>query len=77
MNSNTRAPATYITQALTALLVSVSPDLESMAMTPTFYTDLTGEDDSFVPSECALDLLLRETNESPLGKPYLQNLRKV
>jgi hypothetical protein len=48
-----------------------------MAMTPTFYTDLTGEDDSFVPSECALDLLLRETNESPLGKQYLQNLRKV
>jgi hypothetical protein len=77
MNSNTRAPATYITQALTALLVSVSPDLETMAMTPTFYTDLTGEDDSFVSSECALDLLLRETNENPLGKPYLQNLRKV
>ncbi|KAF4209151.1 hypothetical protein CNMCM8927_007518 [Aspergillus lentulus] len=77
-NGNTRALATYVTQALTALLVSVSPNLESIAMMPTFYADLYEEgDDSFAPSECALDLLLRETNKNPLGKPYLQNLRKV
>ncbi|KAF7137024.1 hypothetical protein CNMCM5793_006828 [Aspergillus hiratsukae] len=76
--SNTRAPATYVTQALTALLVSVSPNLESMAMMPTFYTDLEREEDgSFLPSECALDLLIRDTNENPVGKPYLQNLRRV
>ncbi|EAW19873.1 uncharacterized protein NFIA_094930 [Aspergillus fischeri NRRL 181] len=76
--SNTRAPATYVTQALTALLVSVSPKLESMAMMPTFYIDINEEeDDSFVPSECDLDLLLRETNKDSLGKPYLENLRRV
>jgi hypothetical protein len=79
MDSDTRAPATYVTQALTALLVSVSPDLVSMAMMPTFYTDLDREEDdfSFVPSECALDLLIRDANENPAGKPYLQNLRRV
>ncbi|KAF7116125.1 hypothetical protein CNMCM5793_004145 [Aspergillus hiratsukae] len=77
--SDTRAPATYVAQALTALLVSVSPNLESMAMMPTFYTDLDWEEDdsSFLPSECALDLLIRDTNENPAGKPYLQNLRRV
>ncbi|KAF7175075.1 hypothetical protein CNMCM7691_006479 [Aspergillus felis] len=76
--SDTRAPATYVTQALTALLVSVSPFLESMAMMPTFYTDFDEEtEDSFMHSECALDLLLRETNENPVGKLYLQNLRRV
>ncbi|GIK06643.1 hypothetical protein Aspvir_002293 [Aspergillus viridinutans] len=76
--SDTRAPATYVTQALTALLVSVSPNLQSMAMMPTFYTDFDEErEDSFMHSECALDLLLRETNENPVDKPYLQNLRRV
>ncbi|KAG2009390.1 hypothetical protein GB937_007793 [Aspergillus fischeri] len=34
-------------------------------------------DDSFVPCECVLGQLLRETNKNPLGKPYLQNLRRV
>ncbi|RHZ67171.1 uncharacterized protein CDV56_109379 [Aspergillus thermomutatus] len=76
--SETRAPATYVTQALTALLISVSPNLESMAMMPTFYIDLQEPtDESFLRSECPLDLLLRETNDNLVDKPYLQNLRRV
>ncbi|GFF46853.1 hypothetical protein IFM46972_08151 [Aspergillus udagawae] len=76
--SDNRAPATYVTQALTALLVSVSPNVESMAMMPTFYTDFDEDtEDSFMHSECALDLLLREINENAVDKPYLQNLRRV
>lgn len=63
-NSNPRAPATHVTKSLTALLVSVSPKLWSMNMMPAFHIDVNeAEGKSF---ECALDALLRTTNESPV-----------
>ncbi|OQE34808.1 hypothetical protein PENCOP_c015G01691 [Penicillium coprophilum] len=62
---------TFITQALTAILIVVSPNIVSMAMTHP----------SGVISNHKFDFplaeLLRQANASPDDKPYLRNLRDV
>ncbi|KAL3472053.1 hypothetical protein BJX99DRAFT_12492 [Aspergillus californicus] len=60
---------TYLAQALAALLISVSPNLCSMAMAPTSFRDAN--------CEFPLDWLLRQVNEQLHDKLYLQNLRTV
>ncbi|XHF98445.1 hypothetical protein AWENTII_001995 [Aspergillus wentii] len=74
--------STFITQALTALLITVSPNLISMAMTQPFfnytgYYMTGGRWDRVKRVDFPLDQLLRQANANPDGKPYLQNLRKV
>jgi hypothetical protein len=74
---------TFIAQALAALLISVSPDLESMALTPPFYNYTgfywtgTGRRGNIDSVDFPLDRLLRQTNASPEDKPFLQNLRNI
>ncbi|CAI7601843.1 unnamed protein product [Penicillium glandicola] len=62
---------TFITQALTAILIVVSPNVVSMATTHP----------SGLSSNYAIDFplaeLLRQANASPENKPYLRNLRSV
>ncbi|KAE8142888.1 hypothetical protein BDV38DRAFT_277702 [Aspergillus pseudotamarii] len=59
-------------QALTALILSVAPNLESLA-----FPDISAEFES--PSECSLMLqaFLERANATPTEIPYLQNLRDV
>ncbi|CAG8247981.1 hypothetical protein PENNAL_c0009G05047 [Penicillium nalgiovense] len=72
---------TFIAQALAAILISVSPNLESLVMTqpfslfPGFYRggERPQDDDVHFP----LNRLLRRANASPASTAYLQNLRKV
>ncbi|KGO48344.1 hypothetical protein PEX1_021370 [Penicillium expansum] len=62
---------TFITQALTAILIVVSPNVVSMALT----------DPSGMSCNHAIDFplaqLLRQANASPENKSYLRNLRDV
>ncbi|KAJ6150405.1 hypothetical protein N7471_001604 [Penicillium samsonianum] len=62
---------TFITQALTSILIVVSPNVVSMAMTHP----------SGLSSNHLIDFplaeLLRQANASPENKPYLRNLRSV
>ncbi|KAJ6127628.1 hypothetical protein N7523_003240 [Penicillium sp. IBT 18751x] len=72
---------TFIAQALAAILISVSPNLESLVMTQPFSSfsgssrggERLQDDGVFFP----LDRLLRRANENPVSTAYLQNLRKV
>ncbi|KAL2811886.1 hypothetical protein BJX63DRAFT_398001 [Aspergillus granulosus] len=69
----------FIPQALSALIVSVSPFLESMSMTPMGqYYDASPGIAPWPKGHYPLDELLRSVNSNP-GKhfPYLQNLRDV
>ncbi|KAJ5701387.1 hypothetical protein N7488_008935 [Penicillium malachiteum] len=73
---------TFIAQALAAILISVSPSLEALAITQPFesyyrfYLDSEKwPRDSHV--DYPLDRLLRRANADPANTPYLQNLRKV
>ncbi|KAJ5100547.1 hypothetical protein N7456_006599 [Penicillium angulare] len=73
---------TYITQALTAMLISVSPNLEALTMTQPFETyESYNYDPEENPRESLtdfpIDRLLRRANTDPASVPYLQNLRKV
>ncbi|KAJ5375685.1 hypothetical protein N7517_007691 [Penicillium concentricum] len=62
---------TFISQALTAILIVVSPNVVSMAMTHP----------SGMSSNRVIDFplaeILRQANASPENKPYLRNLRSV
>ncbi|KAJ5780220.1 hypothetical protein N7457_005380 [Penicillium paradoxum] len=60
---------TFISQALTAILAVVSPNLVSMTMTTAFI----GHSDIEFP----LFKLLEQANASPEEKPYLRNLRSI
>lgn len=80
--SNDDIRGTFMAQALAAILISVSPNLVSLAMTRPFddYSGLwwfpeqwSEDDDVHFP----LDKLLRRANADPESKPYLQNLRDV
>ncbi|KAJ5533570.1 hypothetical protein N7494_010122 [Penicillium frequentans] len=72
---------TFIVQALAAILISVSPNLESLVMTQPFSVfpglyrgrERPQEDDVQFP----LHRLLRRANAKPASTPYLHNLRKV
>ncbi|CAG8939267.1 unnamed protein product [Penicillium salamii] len=72
---------TFIAQALAAILISVSPNLESLVMTQPFDTfsgfykegERAQEDVVHFP----LDQLLRRANANPENTAYLQNLRNV
>ncbi|KXG49494.1 uncharacterized protein PGRI_070750 [Penicillium griseofulvum] len=61
----------FVSQALTAILITVAPHLESMAVTvPT--------EGQYSPvSEWPLLQLLRQTNADPESKPFLRNLHTV
>ncbi|KAJ6030717.1 uncharacterized protein N7446_000219 [Penicillium canescens] len=61
---------TFIAQALTAILIVLSPNLTSMATTQPFHNYQEKRPYPLVE-------FLRQTNTSPESKPYLQNLRKV
>ncbi|KAJ5364792.1 uncharacterized protein N7496_010505 [Penicillium cataractarum] len=81
-SSPRRVLGTFISQALAAILISVSPGLEALAMTQPFqsyyrfYLDAEKwPRDSHV--DYPLDRLLRRANADPANTPYLQNLRKV
>ncbi|KGO73222.1 hypothetical protein PITC_003100 [Penicillium italicum] len=62
---------TFITQALTAILIVVSPNVVSMALTHPSGSSCNRTIDF------PLARLLRQANASPENKPYLRNLRKV
>lgn len=72
---------TFIAQALAAILISVSPNLESLVMTQPFslfsgfYRGRERPQDQIV--HFPLDQFLRQANANPASIPYLQNLRKV
>ncbi|KAL2823567.1 hypothetical protein BDW59DRAFT_180599 [Aspergillus cavernicola] len=68
---------TFVPQALAALLVSVSPNLQSMAMMPTglYYDYHHRRDDK--PPQFPLDQLLRRANEKSHTTPYLRSLREI
>ncbi|KNG85335.1 hypothetical protein ANOM_006285 [Aspergillus nomiae NRRL 13137] len=75
----TKSRMAYISQALTALLISVSPDLESLATPPPFF-NYTGfywpeESHDFKTVKFPLERLLRQVNSAPNDMPFLQNLR--
>jgi hypothetical protein len=80
-NSDGQIHGTFIAQALAAILISVSPNLESLAMTQPFSLfsgfyrgrERPQDDEVHFP----LDRLLRRANAKPASTPYLQNLRKV
>ncbi|KAE8136338.1 hypothetical protein BDV38DRAFT_272161 [Aspergillus pseudotamarii] len=77
----TKSRGVYIAQALTALLISVSPDLESLAMPPPFY-NYTGfywpeQSHDYESVKFPLERLLRQVNSNPNNMPFLQNLRNV
>ncbi|CAP97626.1 Pc22g03380 [Penicillium rubens Wisconsin 54-1255] len=80
-NSHGEIHGTFIAQALAAILISVSPNLESLEMTQPFSVfsgfyrggERPQEDDVHFP----LDRLLRRANANPASIAYLQNLRKV
>ncbi|EEA22681.1 hypothetical protein TMatcc_001524 [Talaromyces marneffei ATCC 18224] len=69
----------WVAQALTALLVSVSPYLETMTASqimPNFTVyNYGGTTEDII--RFPLEKVLIETNAHPEGKPYLQNLRSV
>ncbi|KAL3453537.1 hypothetical protein BJX65DRAFT_264230 [Aspergillus insuetus] len=73
------ADKVFAPQALGALLVSVSPFLETMAMTPMATHDYTFSGSAPAPKVTyPLDYLLRSVNSDPTKQfPYLQNLRDV
>ncbi|KAJ5645452.1 hypothetical protein N7507_011463 [Penicillium longicatenatum] len=72
---------TFIAQALAAILISVSPNLESLVMTQPFslfsgfYRGRERPQDDIV--HFPLNQLLRRANANPTSTAYLQNLRKV
>ncbi|KAJ5809206.1 uncharacterized protein N7503_001424 [Penicillium pulvis] len=71
----------FIAQALAAILISVSPNLESLVMTQPFsvfsgfYRGRERPQEDVV--QFPLDRLLRRANAKPASTPYLHNLRKV
>ncbi|KAF9887234.1 hypothetical protein FE257_010362 [Aspergillus nanangensis] len=66
----------FITQALAAMLMSVSPELESLAMTQPFaWHSRYANDPSHV--NYPLVRLLRLANADPANVPFLRNLRNV
>ena len=72
-----------IVQALAALLISVSPDLESMKMAPTF-ANYTGfywpegrKKGKVQPVLFPLYEMFRRTNADPSDKPYLRNISRI
>ncbi|KAJ5563940.1 hypothetical protein N7513_000182 [Penicillium frequentans] len=79
--SDSQIHGIFIAQALAAILISVSPNLESLVMTQPFGVfpglyrgrERPKEDDVHFP----LDRLLRRANAKPASTPYLHNLRKV
>ncbi|CAI7622332.1 unnamed protein product [Penicillium manginii] len=83
-NRPTRLRSTYIAQALATMIISVSPNLEFLAISQPFSTCLglgttrgrqqpQNIPDAYFP----LDRLLRRLSVDPTTTPYLQNLRKV
>ncbi|KAE8387836.1 hypothetical protein BDV23DRAFT_185973 [Aspergillus alliaceus] len=71
----------YISQALTALLISVSPDLESLATPPPFF-NYTGfywpeQSHDFESAKFPLERMLRHVNSTPNDMSFLQNVRSV
>ncbi|CAG8416638.1 unnamed protein product [Penicillium salamii] len=72
---------TFIAQALAAILISVSPNLESLVITQPFDTFSGFYKDGERAQEDAvhfpLDQLLRWANANPENTAYLQNLRNV
>ncbi|KAJ5605008.1 hypothetical protein N7510_010162 [Penicillium lagena] len=68
---------TFITQAIAAIIVSMSPNLETMAMTQPFdhYTDL--EEGKEWAKEFPLVQVFRYANSRPEGTHFLQKLRDV
>ncbi|KAE8417094.1 hypothetical protein BDV36DRAFT_296410 [Aspergillus pseudocaelatus] len=77
----TMSRGVYIAQAMTALLISVSPDLELLAMPPPFY-NYTGfywpeQSHDYESVKFPLERLLRQVNSNPNNMPFLQNLRNV
>ncbi|KAJ5215873.1 uncharacterized protein N7498_002280 [Penicillium cinerascens] len=72
---------TFIAQALAAILISVSPNLESLVMTQPFsvfsgfYSGFERPQDDGV--QFPLHRLLSRANANPASIAYLQNLRKV
>ncbi|CEJ62479.1 hypothetical protein PMG11_10976 [Penicillium brasilianum] len=77
-----RILGTFIAQALAAIIISVSPSLEALAIAQPFESHyrfyLDAEKwprDSYV--DHPLDRLLRRANADPANTPFLQNLRKV
>ncbi|PYH91300.1 hypothetical protein BO71DRAFT_385849 [Aspergillus ellipticus CBS 707.79] len=81
-SSNSDMSGAFVPQALAALLVSVSPNLESMTLSPPYF-NFTGyywpesRKQDITSIVFPLEQLLRETNSNPNDKPWLQNLRKV
>ncbi|KAJ5123642.1 hypothetical protein N7448_009739 [Penicillium atrosanguineum] len=72
LDSGAKPQVTFIAQALTAILIAVSPNLVSMVMAEPFcggYKHPT--------EEYPLAKFLRQANSEPERKPYLQNLRDV
>ncbi|KAJ5184656.1 hypothetical protein N7491_007474 [Penicillium cf. griseofulvum] len=67
----------YITQAIAAIILSMSPNLETMAMTQPFhhYLDLRGE--KGWAKELPLVQVFRRANSRPTGTRFLQKLRDV
>lgn len=80
--SNDDIRGVFLAQALAVILISVSPNLVSLAMTRPFdnyfglwwFPEQWNEDEDV---HFPLDKFLRRTNAHPEGKPYLQNLRDV
>ncbi|KAE8371009.1 hypothetical protein BDV26DRAFT_287110 [Aspergillus bertholletiae] len=81
LGRETGSRGVYIAQALTALLISVSPDLESLATPPPFfnYTGFysPGQTHDFASVKFPLERMLRQVNSMPNDMPFLQNLRHV
>lgn len=69
---NTSFRGLFIAQALAAMLISVAPNLRSLAMTQPSSTF-----DSSSMSYYPLERFLHRANGDPDGRPYLQNLQKV
>ncbi|KAJ5357165.1 hypothetical protein N7541_004323 [Penicillium brevicompactum] len=61
--------ATFVTQALAAIIIAVSPNIVSIATTNPYCR--------FSETELPLDQILRQANSSTESTPYLRNLRSV
>ncbi|KAJ5389901.1 uncharacterized protein N7496_000969 [Penicillium cataractarum] len=68
---------TYITQAIVALIVSMSPNIETMAMTQPFYHYSELEEEGEWARELPLVQVFRSANSRPEGTRFLQKLREV
>ncbi|KAJ5190596.1 uncharacterized protein N7498_009581 [Penicillium cinerascens] len=67
----------FITQAIAAIIVSMSPNLETMALTQPFYHYHNLEEGEELAKEFPLVQVFRHANSSSEGTRFLQKLRDV